>query len=366
MQTMRNPPISPRSIGRAVEPLVDWCQVLFISIALILHLSANFNRSLTSIPLIQDPSFGYPLQVDEPNKNSDIDIPVFYNVFVANQSEHGRVLDLATNQLSELRSYHSTLYVHSNGYPLSVPNATTTQHHTNGTEITTLQKLWQYCQRQPQQKVIYVHSKGSYHPSKENDIMRQLLTKGALSEQCAKTSPSTCNVCSYRFAPFPHPHTPGNMWLAHCSYVKDLIAPVKFIDDMEDVYKKLVTNPTMHESCVGKGRWAAEHWVHSHPSAKPCDLYTNDEFAWGYDGLAEYKKGDFDLRLAPRYRVNDWPLGCDFSDLQHRLKEYRLLYNMTPSQDWWGWNFWLGQNHDPILPVRRRRRPKKMRLVETA
>jgi hypothetical protein len=336
------------------EPLVGTGQVVLVFLALVFHVSVNVSRSLTSIPSTHDVLFDGPLRQNKPIDN----ISVFYNLFAANQSEHDRVFNLAMDQLSNLQTYHKPVYVQSIGHPIPIPNTQILQHHTNASEIVTLQALWQYCQTHPYDKVVYLHSKGSYHPSDENDIMRRLLTKGALSKDCATTTPNICNVCSYRFSPFPHPHTPGNMWLSHCSYVKNLIEPTAFINDMDVLQTKLVTKPDTHGSCVGRGRWAAEHWVHSHPSVKPCDLYNNHEFAWGYDGLEEYTDGDFALSMAPRYHLDDWPLGCDFSDLAHRLKEYRMLYNMTPGEDWWGWNFWLGPHQDPLWPIRPRRKKK--------
>lgn len=345
--------------------------ILLLLLLLVLqNLGSNLNRSLKSIPSFLDDTFDGPVGTSSRRAQQRIDnIPVFYNLFAANDSEHDRVVHLATNQLSGLQTYHQPVYVHSIGYPLSIPNTTLLKHHINASEIVTLQSFWEYCQTHPTEKVIYLHSKGSYHPSEENDQMRGLLTKGALSNECARISHETCNVCSYRFAPFPHPHTPGNMFLAHCSYVNKLIEPKVFTNDMDAVEARLVTKQETHGACVGKGRWAAEHWVHSHPSVKPCDLYNNAAFAWGYDGLAEYQEGDFDLAIAPRYHLDDWPRGCEFSDLTHRLKEYRLLYNMTPGEDWWGWDFWLGPSDKPLWPIRpkyrkRRNTPMKTRAVD--
>ena len=51
---------------------------------------------------------------------------------------------------------------------------------------------------------------------------------GALSKECAMMPEDTCNVCSSRFSPVPHPHTSGNMWLARCDYIKKLIDPLIF------------------------------------------------------------------------------------------------------------------------------------------
>lgn len=288
------------------------------------------------------------------------DIPVFYNVYVSNQSEHERVHRLVMDQLSYLQPFHHPVYVHTIGYPLSIPNTTLLQHHANASELVTLHTLWEYCQTHPDEKVVYLHSKGSYHPSEENDLMRQLLTMAALSKECAvNTDNIKSSVCAYRFAPYPHPHVPGNMWLAHCSHVNNLLEPYQFGNDMNAVEARLVWKRDIHGSCVGNGRFAAEHWIYSHPGGKPSDMYNNPNFSWGYDGLRAYQEGDFEWKAAPRFRVDYWPIGCDYSDLTHRLKEYRLLYNMTPGRDWWGWDFWLGPTDRPHWPKQHRWRQQK-------
>jgi hypothetical protein len=277
-------------------------------------------------------------------------IPVFYNVYVANQSQNGRVRDLVMDQLSHLKGYHHPIYVHTIGFPLSIPNTTLLQHHTNASERVTLHSLWEYCQTHPNDKVVYLHSKGSYHPSSDNDRLRQLLTMGALSDECATNTDSTVsNLCGFRVSPYPHPHVPGNMWLAHCSYVNNLLEPFVFHDEMETVQEKLVGREYSHTACIGTGRFSAEHWILSHPSVKPSDLYTNLNYTWGYHRLGEqYQEGDFEWNLAPRHELDHRPNGCK-SDLMHRLKEFRLLYNVTPGEEWWGWNFWLGPAKTPRM-----------------
>ena len=82
-------------------------------------------------------------------------------------------------------------------------------------------------------KIIYLRSKGSYNDTPEYKKLRSFLTKGALSKECAGSDddndlPDKCNVCSSRMPPLPHPHTPGNMWLARCDYVSKLIDPLAY------------------------------------------------------------------------------------------------------------------------------------------
>ena len=68
-----------------------------------------------------------------------------------------------------------------------------------GDEGETLHSLWKYCRRKKHAKVVYLHSKGSFHPSKSNDRLRRFLTEGALSKECAEL-PNECNVCSSRMS----------------------------------------------------------------------------------------------------------------------------------------------------------------------
>jgi hypothetical protein len=132
------------------------------------------------------------------------------------------------------------------------------------------------------------------------------------------------------------------MWLARCSYVTKLLDPKIIQHEMEKIADIADKGRKIHPSCIGRDRFAAEHWIHSHPDVKPCDLYTNPNFTWGYDGLKTPigAPGDFALMPAPRYELGHWPIGCRQSNLRHRLKEYAILYNATPPSDWWGWNLW--------------------------
>ena len=264
------------------------------------------------------------------------DVPIFYNLFVKSQSDLARVRGLVQEQLALARQ-NQRVFVHSIGIPMAVPNTTLIAHHNTGGEEVTLHSLWEHCRDNRSEKVIYLHSKGTFHASYLNDILRRFLTRGALSNEC-RTLPTSCNVCSSRMSPTPHPHTPGNMWLARCDYVSKLIDPALFRSAMGGR-----ENP-----CIGQGRFALEHWIHSHPDAQPCDVYTNPAYVWGYSPLP---KGDFAKVLArvPRYPWDTYAKnrGCGSSGqaLQPRLDEYKRLYNAVPSESWWGWLFF---GHVPV------------------
>jgi hypothetical protein len=50
---------------------------------------------------------------------------------------------------------------------------------------------------------------------------------------------------------------------------------------------------------------------------------------------------NFELALGPHFVWSDWRMGCPYSDSQHCLNEYQLLYHMVPDDDLWGWEFWM-------------------------
>jgi hypothetical protein len=278
-------------------------------------------------------------------------IPVFYNLFVdplANETEIKRIHDLVNNQLALKRAFHK-VYVNSIGLASAsriledIQDMTLLCHNATGSEMNRLRSIYNYCSQHPSSKVVYLHSKGSYHPRPENKALRQFLTRGALLTDCSMTDPTTCHVCTSRFSPTPHPHNSGNMWTARCSYIKGLIPRQQFLECMAQVERLTASN---NPACIGSRRMAAEHWVHSHPSVKPCDLFTDPDFQWRYQYLSSTsgtRPGDFSLQPAPRFAWNESKRGCMTSfgkHLQHRLAEYKCLYQQLPDDSWWGWKLW--------------------------
>ena len=274
-------------------------------------------------------------------QNSNIgNIPVFYNLFVKNEEDAPRVMDIVKEQFKKsLPGVHYPIYVNSIGTHLDFnsnygsgdgSDATNTKplntterpieilgRYETADEHVTLKALWDYCVK-PQnkhKKVVYLHSKGSFTNSQNNGKLRRFLTAGALSKECATIGSNaskkgtgnsySCNMCSSRFSPVPHPHTSGNMWLAKCSYVKKLIDPEQFEAAMESLEHD---DGEEFLACDGRGRYSAEHWVHSHPSVKPCDLYTDPSFTWNYDGIPAVKqfKKNLKLQAVPRFDLETY------------------------------------------------------------
>jgi len=97
----------------------------------------------------------------------------------------------------------------------------------SGSEGETLSRLYEHCLRNDLDVVVYFHTKGSFHERAENELLRNFAMEGITSKDCL-THMDQCDVCSSRFSPYPHAHTSGNMWVAHCSYIKRLRRPENF------------------------------------------------------------------------------------------------------------------------------------------
>ena len=153
--------------------------------------------------------------------------------------------------------------------------------------------------------------------------------------------PSSCNVCSSRFSPIPHAHVSGNMWAAKCEYIQTLMNPVEM----------LAMETKDDNACRGTGRYTSEHWVHSHSSVRPCDLYDNPEFTWNYDGIPE-KPFEINLQQAPRFPLDTYKkqvCGDRGHKIEHYYEDYKRLYNITDyGESWWGWKFYNVSYPSPV------------------
>ncbi|KAL3915398.1 MAG: hypothetical protein SGILL_005675 [Bacillariaceae sp.] len=194
--------------------------------------------------------------------------------------------------------------------------------------------------------------------------MRFMVTKASVSDACQTMDPNTCNVCSARFSYLPHFHFPGNMWTAHCNYVKDLIKPREFPAAMQQMVdgvlrqgrfgmKKMGVDKKQH--LVGVGRYAFEHWVSSHPNVKPCDVYEG-EYRRSYAKLPKWNEP-----WKPRLQPVGWIPLQDFPALDSRgdwycgkgrLYEFLHLYGKRPPVDSWFYDQYASKHRDcvPINP----------------
>eukprot|EP00428_Durinskia_dybowskii_P009447 CAMPEP_0170286678 /NCGR_PEP_ID=MMETSP0116_2-20130129/43392_1 /TAXON_ID=400756 /ORGANISM="Durinskia baltica, Strain CSIRO CS-38" /LENGTH=251 /DNA_ID=CAMNT_0010538087 /DNA_START=135 /DNA_END=887 /DNA_ORIENTATION=+ len=122
-------------------------------------------------------------------------------------------------------------------------------HFAQGHEEHTLGAMYEHCSAHPLDRVIYLHNKGSYHETIDNHHFRRHLTDAVMSNDCIEhASSEDCNVCGLLFNPFPEPGFPGNMFLAKCSYVRQLVHPAKFAA-MKDIFfgkvRKFIADGTL-------------------------------------------------------------------------------------------------------------------------
>jgi hypothetical protein len=356
--------------------------IFFISISSV-FLSLRY--TLSPIRDLDEVSDVRSALVERSSSNSHIGIPIFYNLYLKNESDSIRVYEFVIKQLGMRKSFHHPIYIHSIGFhdsntngsiSTAIANATIIQYHQEGSELITLHSLWEFCHDHPAQTVVYMHSKGSYRYIPENEQLREFLSVGVLSDACAEnviqSNSRGCNVCSSRFSPLPHPHIPGNMWVAKCQYVQKLINPLRISERMEEIaaklgYQQLSQSKHDHrrrrwyqlqqeaseqgrdeESCIGIGRFVAEHWILSHPSNRPCDLYSDPSFTWSYDNVPTRSTFNetthMDLMYGPRFNLSTYIkknacVGKGWT-AELRLKEYILLYNQLPNEYWWGWKLY--------------------------
>ena len=95
-----------------------------------------------------------------------------------------------------LRPEHKPVYIQSMGVKnILIPNTELLGYRINGTEMITLRSLWKYCKKNPYEKVVYLHSKGSSRNSSANEDLRKFLTIGALSEECSKLNQANTDHC---------------------------------------------------------------------------------------------------------------------------------------------------------------------------
>lgn len=310
---------------------------------------------------------------DDENK----DVTVFYNVFIPegeNEAEKQwnikKTLEIVKEQLTVRTSSliaNSTLYYMLIGaYVEKLPNCTNCElleYHHQGSEFIILDKLHGFCKNHTKKRVAYIHDKGSYNPSQANDLFRQMLTKSVFSDQCLLSSLQSsnatesfqCDVCSARFSTLPHFHMPGNMWVAHCSYVSKLLQPTQFQSKMNNlVHTASQMNihqilKQKHPSLTGHDRFAAEHWLNSHPSVRPCDVYPG-VYLWAYDNLPENNLWEPILAKAPRFTpmqkyetpefIAQGFQKAEWFHLNGRIYEWKSLYGQIPQNDSWIWNYY--------------------------
>ena len=165
-----------------------------------------------------------------------------------------------------------------------------------------------------------------------------------------------CNVCSAQFTTLPFHGTVGHSFVAECSYISKLIPPDQFTKAKEDLIEKILSKNISSEdigyrepppklnwqlqrsSWVGTQRYAIEHWVYSHPSVRPCQVFP---FSFAYNSYGNVPENYTDLipnrtmspkgKLSRRQSRNYHPWFL----FHGRMYEYNFLYSSKPYNGSW-------------------------------
>jgi hypothetical protein len=139
------------------------------------------------------------------------------------------------------------------------------------------------------------------------------------------------------------------MFLADCTYVCKLIPPKRFVIRKAQVYQEAQNDSNFvgmmpayqfgRKSWVGLGRYAMEHWIYSHPSVRPCDVYRDGAFSYerpprSIDWVPSRRPAPAYTRSEVAMEFHPWFL------LPGRLYEWRKLYSVAPPDDSWVWKFY--------------------------
>ena len=264
----------------------------------------------------------------------------FYNMF---DGDHRVFADVVKEQVAFIATFINridkihTVYFGDHHATFSVPGPKYVRSPASaqtGSEIVTQTLLHSHCVAHPQDQVIYIHTKGSFHSHTTNDALRRNLMHGVRG--CVETNAlAVGDVCGLRTSPIPHPHYSGNMWTARCDYVAMLPNPVAFQQLMGTIAKQGCIDWS-----VGKDRFSVEHWILSHPSVVPMDVLPSlTTFVWGYEGLQEHPTWRAELEHFPRKGMDAAMFFTPLPDMaqqfitcsasEYRLSEYRSLFGDT-------------------------------------
>ncbi len=134
-------------------------------------------------------------------------------------------------------------------------------------ETLTLSYLYDFCQHNPDSKVLYFHDKGSYNHRGENVFFRHFLDCYVLNPQCIDALNEGFDTCGWRMSPLPNPHYSGNYWWARCEYVNKLVHPA--IYSYNTTFHDLTLS--LPHDIASYGRYFPESWIGSYPTINPAD-----------------------------------------------------------------------------------------------
>jgi hypothetical protein len=317
------------------------------------------------------------------DSNATSTTAIFYNVFIPTDQgtqEVQRTLSIVQEQMAQVGQsyanadanknvvvYYTTIGLSTALSPTAMDLICATnqircvhkQHYDTGFEERTLQNLYDYCRDSSDTatastRVIYMHNKGSYQwHAGINDKWRRHLTTAVTSQQCLEPSAAeSCNVCGLLFHPMFLLIFPGNFFATDCPYVQKLIPPVNFapklaavlqqrnaLQEQNDAYRYIFPTNDTDVAKYASGRYAATHWIASHPAVEPCDLTDQDLKTWFVDRPTALR--DFRWSLLPRNASarQDTIRSQQRNILGGNLFKWIELYNETPPANSWAWKW---------------------------
>jgi hypothetical protein len=317
-------------------------------------------------------------------------IAVFYNVFVPLDGQQ-RARNIMQEQLAFINNssltrngpvsvYYNTIGAYLDDFNTTTICESTKQlqcthlHHYNvGTyEDVTLGRMHEFCAAHAQYKVVYVHSKGSFHGIETKTLSqsawRQHMMAAVVHEDCLRnrSADTYCDVCGLLALPLPSVHFPGNFFTAECSYVNKLLHPTVFQQRLQQVVEQamrkrldqvFVSNVLKEANYYyGLDRFASEHWIASHPSVRACDMSKRpDLFYWRRAHPPKNVREELEWSAFPRHAITaPWTyIPKDFQVMlnqrSNRMREWFLLsgflykwyelYDEAPPNDSWVWTW---------------------------
>ncbi|KAL9185715.1 hypothetical protein ACHAXT_003492 [Thalassiosira profunda] len=257
------------------------------------------------------------------------------------------------------------------------------RHYHNGTEAVTLTNLHEFCNSPivadaNRTRVVYLHSKGSYHDHGKQRPWRREMTNSSLDPHCLYPPDASCDVCGAQYYTMFASMFPGNMWTAKCSYIQKLLPPVEggeYAKRREEAIKQFFllkqegimqnTLPWHQDVFYGLDRYQWEHWVGGHPSLIPCEMHSPAKGFWdmvsGKVVPEDYKWGlarrdmVYEVPGKPKQWLsnNEQANFRQFYYLAGNMLKWIKLYNAVPSQESWVWDrFPAGQRWKELVAQR--------------
>ena len=304
---------------------------------------------------------------------------LFYNIYVPPDSkDRPRARHILKEQLDMVKnathlSGMTVRYavIDSTGSPIPMPcergQCTLLAHAQVGDESITLQPLFEHCVAHPSETVIYLHSKGSYHPSRANNLLRRALTRAALSPECTtlrQSVRSACDICGLEFRPRPQATIPGNMWTADCAHIARLLSPLEFSRQVTSLIAD--ANASIQgaawrsrgdawqfdrASWTAMDRFSNEYWALSHPQTKPCDVrgFAQMVLVQKASSYMVPKDPNWHLHRLTALERNitskdGGVVSHPWFSLHGRQHQWGYLYHQQPSADSWVWNAYKRSN----------------------